>query len=75
MLTSDSLSALPGIRHGFFTREGGVSEGLYASLNCGLGSGDNLDSIAENRTRSDAVAEDIREIKASLLRIEERQKE
>ena len=52
MLTSDSLSALPGIRHGFFTREGGVSEGLYASLNCGLGSGDDLDSVAENRTRA-----------------------
>jgi hypothetical protein len=52
MLTSDSLSALTGIRHGFFTREGGVSEGLYASLNCGLGSGDDLDSVAENRTRA-----------------------
>ena len=52
MLTSDSLSALPGIRHGFFTREGGVSEGLYASLNSGLGSGDDFDSVAENRTRA-----------------------
>jgi hypothetical protein len=52
MLTSDSLSTLPGIRHGFFTREGGVSEGLYASLNCGLASGDDLDCVAENRTRA-----------------------
>lgn len=31
---------LPGIAHGFFGREGGVSEGLYASLNCGPGSRD-----------------------------------
>ncbi len=52
MLTSDSLAALPGIRHGFFTRQGGVSEGLYASLNCGLGSGDDLDRVAENRGRA-----------------------
>ncbi len=52
MLTSASLAALPGVRHGFFTREGGVSAGLYASLNCGLGSGDDLDRVAENRTRA-----------------------
>jgi len=52
MLTSESLSALNGIRHGFFTREGGVSAGLYASLNCGLGSGDDVDRVAENRTRA-----------------------
>jgi purine-nucleoside/S-methyl-5'-thioadenosine phosphorylase / adenosine deaminase len=52
MLTSDSLAALPGVRHGFFTREGGVSEGLYASLNCGLGSGDDPDCVAENRARA-----------------------
>ena len=52
MLTSESLSALPGVRHGFFTREGGVSEGLYASLNCGLGSGDDLENVAENRSRA-----------------------
>ena len=41
-----------GIRHGFFTREGGVSEGIFASLNCGLGSGDDADSVAENRRRA-----------------------
>ena len=35
-----SLASLPGIRHGFFTRQGGVSQGVYASLNCGLGSAD-----------------------------------
>jgi purine-nucleoside/S-methyl-5'-thioadenosine phosphorylase / adenosine deaminase len=52
MLTSASLAVLPGVCHGFFTREGGVSAGLYASLNCGLGSGDDLDRVAENRTRA-----------------------
>ena len=41
-----------GIRHGFFTRAGGVSEGLFASLNCGLGSGDAPDKVAENRRRA-----------------------
>ncbi len=42
---------LPGIRHGFFTREGGVSAGLYAGLNCGLGSKDVQDRVLENRAR------------------------
>jgi polyphenol oxidase len=45
------LSGLPGIRHGFFTRVGGVSEGLYASLNCGPGSSDDGARVAENRAR------------------------
>jgi YfiH family protein len=40
-----------GVRHGFFTREGGVSEGIYASLNCGLGSADTRDAVQENRGR------------------------
>lgn len=40
-----------GIAHGFFTREGGVSEGLYAGLNVGLGSKDEPDRIRENRRR------------------------
>ena len=38
MLHARSLSALPGIRHAFFTRAGGVSDGVYASLNGGVGS-------------------------------------
>ncbi len=46
-----SLSALDGVVHGFFTREGGVSEGLYASLNCGPGSRDEDARVAENRAR------------------------
>ena len=51
MIKSDNLSRLPGIRHGFFGRAGGVSEGIYASLNCGFGSGDATDAVAENRAR------------------------
>mgnify|MGYP002142994930 CR=1 FL=1 len=41
----------PGIGHGFFGREGGVSEGIYAGLNCGVGSRDNAEHVAENRRR------------------------
>jgi YfiH family protein len=51
MITLDCLQNLPGIRHGFMTREGGVSEGIYASLNCGLGSDDDLERVRENRRR------------------------
>lgn len=40
-----------GIRHAFFTREGGVSEGVYAGLNGGIGSGDRPEHVAENRAR------------------------
>ncbi|THD81891.1 MAG: peptidoglycan editing factor PgeF [Phenylobacterium sp.] len=45
------LLDLPRIRHGFFTRQGGVSQGIYESLNVGLGSGDDPDAVAENRRR------------------------
>ena len=48
-LTSPALSAIPGIGHGFFTRQGGVSEGVYGSLNCGWGSKDKRDRIVRNR--------------------------
>ena len=50
-LTAANLAALAGIAHGFFTRDGGVSEGIYASLNCGLGSRDHPDAVIENRAR------------------------
>ncbi|MCR4265766.1 peptidoglycan editing factor PgeF [Nitratireductor sp. ZSWI3] len=40
-----------GIRHGFFTRAGGASEGLYRGLNVGLGSGDRRETVLENRRR------------------------
>jgi len=55
LLTSSDLSALPGISHGFFTRQGGVSEGVYASLNGGLGSGDGRDKVMQNRARMAAA--------------------
>jgi len=42
---------LPGVRHAFFTREGGVSEGVYGSLNGGVGSKDAPEKVAENRAR------------------------
>lgn len=54
-ITSPDLGALRGIRHAFFTREGGVSPGIYASLNGGLGSQDEQANIAENRARMAAV--------------------
>ncbi len=50
-LQADKLGRLPGIRHAFFTRVGGVSEGIYATLNAGVGSNDSQDMVAENRTR------------------------
>lgn len=43
--------ALAGARHAFFGREGGVSAGVYASLNAGTGSGDDPEAVAENRRR------------------------
>lgn len=50
-IEAPSLAGLPGIRHGFFTRNGGVSEGIYASLNGGMGSRDDLAKVEENRAR------------------------
>lgn len=47
-LTSDLLSEVP---HGFFTRHGGASSGIYAGLNCGYGSSDQADIVATNRAR------------------------
>jgi hypothetical protein len=53
-LEADML-ALDGIRHGFFTREGGVSGGLYESLNGGTGSNDDAAPVTENRARMAAA--------------------
>lgn len=50
-LHSEGLGSLRGIRHGFFGRKGGVSEGVWSSLNVGLRSGDRPERIAANRTR------------------------
>jgi YfiH family protein len=54
MIEAASLK-LTGIRHAFFTRDGGVSEGLYASLNGGIGSRDDAGNVAENRARMAAA--------------------
>jgi YfiH family protein len=51
MLQAPSLSKLARIRHAFFTRSGGVSDGIYASLNGGVGSNDTPDNVAQNRAR------------------------
>lgn len=48
ILTADSLSP---IQHGFFTRRGGASSGVFAGLNCGAGSSDQSDAVAINRER------------------------
>src|SRR5262245_39265033 len=50
-IASAALSDLAGVAHGFFTRTGGVSQGIYASLNCGLGSQDERTAVQENRAR------------------------
>jgi polyphenol oxidase len=60
MLKSQTLNDA-GLRHAFFTREGGVSGGIYASLNCGAGSDDNPEHVQENKRRAAAqldLAED-----------------
>ncbi len=51
-LTHGLLEALPGIGHGFFTRVGGVSSGIYRSLNCGVGSKDDKGFVFKNRARA-----------------------
>ncbi|MGV6876580.1 peptidoglycan editing factor PgeF [Pseudochelatococcus sp. B33] len=51
VLEAASLNALSGVRHAFFTRRGGVSEGLYAGLNGGIGSSDAREAVHENRRR------------------------
>jgi purine-nucleoside/S-methyl-5'-thioadenosine phosphorylase / adenosine deaminase len=55
MLQAASLATLTRIRHAFFTRSGGVSQGVYASLNGGVGSNDIPDKVAENRARMAAA--------------------
>jgi polyphenol oxidase len=51
LITLGALDA-GGIRHAFFTRAGGVSEGIFASLNCGYGSADDESKVTENRRRA-----------------------
>ncbi|MEQ8267272.1 MAG: peptidoglycan editing factor PgeF [Parvibaculum sp.] len=51
MLKAKPLDVLSHVRHGFFTRQGGASKGVYASLNCGYGSDDDKACVSENRKR------------------------
>ena len=55
MLQASSLANRAGIRHAFFTRSGGVSEGVYTSLNGGVGSSDAPEKVVENRARMAAA--------------------
>lgn len=56
MISAAALAAAPGIRHAFLTRQGGVSSGLFSSLNCGYGSGDDNANVRANRERAaDAI--------------------
>ncbi|MEO1282084.1 MAG: peptidoglycan editing factor PgeF [Pseudomonadota bacterium] len=50
-VVAPQLDNVDGIQHGFFSRYGGVSTGIYSSLNCGLGSDDDRDAVLENRIR------------------------
>ncbi|MCE9522545.1 MAG: peptidoglycan editing factor PgeF [Alphaproteobacteria bacterium] len=50
-VSSPFLSDIAGVAHGFFGRQGGVSEGIYASLNCGFGSNDDVERVTQNRRR------------------------
>jgi len=49
MIEAASLMQIPEVRHGYFTRQGGVSTGLYAELNCAYGTGDDAQRVAANR--------------------------
>lgn len=50
-LRASIISSCDGTRHGFFTRQGGVSAGIYGTLNCGPGSSDAPGNVSENRAR------------------------
>lgn len=54
-LRSKLLATVEGVGHAFFTRQGGISRGLYESLNVGLGSGDDIEAVRENRRRAAAA--------------------
>lgn len=51
-LAARNLELAKGVEHAFFGRRGGVSAGIYSSLNCGPGSGDDQANVLENRTRA-----------------------
>ena len=66
MIQSEALSSLPNIAHGFFTREGGTSSGIYEGRNCGMGSDDLRANVIENRGRT---ADDLGVLRDNLLTV------
>lgn len=77
MITCLRAGVLGDVAHGFLGRTGGVSTGLYATLNCGLGSGDDPAHVAENRARAlatvapGAALVGCRQVHSALVRIAE----
>lgn len=68
VLRATNLENLPGIAHGFFGRAGGVSKGVYDSLNCGPGSADDRAHVIENRRRvSVALGKDVHLVTAGQI--------
>ncbi|MBF9234337.1 peptidoglycan editing factor PgeF [Microvirga alba] len=65
-IEAPELACYPNLHHAFFTRQGGVSEGIYASLNGGLGSSDDPAKVAENRRR---MAEDLNVAPNALISV------
>ena len=69
MILANALSDCRRVRHCFFTRQGGVSRGIYASLNCGYGSKDERAKVTENRRRALAVIELPEEVLATTYQV------
>jgi YfiH family protein len=65
-IEAPELASYPNIKHAFFTRVGGVSQGIYASLNGGLGSSDDPAHVAENRRM---MAEDLDVASGALISV------
>ena len=68
MITAENLSRDPGVRHLFFTRQGGVSGGIYESLNCGPGSSDAREHVLDNRARAMAAMMQMSKIDISAIK-------
>lgn len=66
LITAPALASRSSIRHAFFTRQNGVSDGIYASLNGGLGSSDDPERVHENRRR---MAQELRVAPEALISI------
>jgi YfiH family protein len=72
-LAASNLDLGGGIAHAFFGRKGGVSEGIYASLNCGPGSGDDRAHVIENRRRAMVALSDAESGLATLYQVHGRE--